>query len=312
MLNFSKISSPWSALQARPSSSQVTPSVMRTRGQWGLLGGSSNLDKQSGKSKQSKLANLARSSRGAFERKGIIYHKANHDNMDAVSRLAALNSASQAQQPVPSSPSSDLPRRESLSRRSDSAPLNEAQKPKHVDVSTDPHCDHLLAHPSILAKSLFQLWAVPRDMNALLHGMYANFFFLTVSNESQVKDAFSTASPDDIVLDAQSHKKCTRTVFPHNVVVLPASTRTDVKPSPVTTLVSDVETIDLNAETFTHPSIQPFPKGSRPKKKSLDEIKERLKSREGSSVSFVIIGRKSRCLISWINLQDMWTREKVL
>lgn len=176
---------------------------MRGSGQWGLLGGSSNPGKSTTKPKPSKLANLARSSRGAFDNRETKQQTVS-SRLDSVSRLASLNTASRSQQ---------LPVDSNLAPRTEPLPIlvnddvqADISKPSDVNPFTDPSAD-LLALPSLLASSLFRLWVVPEDVASSLLRIYANPYFLIVANETQLRKAFSTSSPDDAVRSAQLRGK---------------------------------------------------------------------------------------------------------
>ena len=196
-----EISSARSTFQSQKPSSGAVVSLRRGCGQWGLLGGSPNPDKASVKTKTSKLATLARSSKGAFDKRQQ-YHPSSR--VASISRLAALNSGSKSESSTPppkvtqSERSSDSSREDAPTYISDSIDIN---------VLTDPHADHLLAQPSILANSLFQLWVMPRDVANSILRIYANLYLLTVSDKSQLQKAFSSSSPDDIVRNAQLPRK---------------------------------------------------------------------------------------------------------
>lgn len=71
----------------------------------------------------------------------------------------------------------------------------------------DPSFYHLLAQPSILAKSLFHSWILPNHAANSLTGINTDPFMLIVTKESRLSDAFSTPSPDDVVQNAQMRSK---------------------------------------------------------------------------------------------------------
>lgn len=89
-------------------------------------------------------------------------------------------------------------------------------------TSVGPSSDRLLAEPSLLANSLFQFWVVPREAADSLLGIYANFVLLASGGNAQLNSAFSSASPDDIVRNAQRqnrgiappHVRLTAQIFP--------------------------------------------------------------------------------------------------
>ena len=178
---------------------------MRRRGQWGLLGGSSNLNMGNPRTKPSKLANLARSSRGAFDKKGSRQQNEATKRFDSVSRLAALSSGI-ASQTLSNTPPT-IPRVEPVSIPSKVDLQPNVLEPANVQAFTDPLADHLLAQPSPFANSLFHFWVTPQDVANSLLRLYANPYLLTVSNEDQLQKAFSTKSPDDIVQNARLHNK---------------------------------------------------------------------------------------------------------
>lgn len=179
-------------------------SLKRGSGQWGLLGGSSSSEKAP-KSKSSKLANLARSSRGAFDKRGSKLHANSSTRLDSVSRLASLNSGSRSQR----SPVAEVtvPETRPISSLVIVNPQSDALESTNVKAFTDPSADHLIAQPSLFADSLFHLWGVPQDVANSLLRIYANPYLLTVTNEAQLRKAFSTSSPDDIVRNAQLGKR---------------------------------------------------------------------------------------------------------
>ena len=177
---------------------------MRAHGQWGLLGGSSHLENPNPKLKSSKLAKLAQSSRGTFERKGILRQKNDLNSLDSVSRLASLNSTNR-NRILPSEPDTETPYvAERTSQVSAAEPSTSPIEFKDIQASTDLRADHLLAEPSTLANSLFHLWVAPKTAADSLLRIYADLYPLTVSDQSQVQKAFSGASPDDVVRSAQS------------------------------------------------------------------------------------------------------------
>ena len=182
---------------------------MRARGQWGLLGGSSHHEKSDIKPKSSKLSRLAQSSRGAFERKGTQRQKQDIGTFQTVSRLASLTSSSRPQiQPTKPSPNNKMasptdPTTET-SAPDPPNPPNSLLDTEDVKVSSDLRAAHLLAEPSTLAGSLFRLWVAQKDAPDSLLRLYADPYLLTVSDQSQLQKAFSTASPDDIVRSSQS------------------------------------------------------------------------------------------------------------
>jgi hypothetical protein len=157
-----------------------------------------------------------------------------------------------------------------------------------VKAFTDPHADDLLAQPSPLADSLFHLWAMPQDVANSLLKIYTNPYLLTVSNEAQLQEAFSTASPDDIVQNTQLRGK----INPpnprgNNSSGTRSSQQLVVQEQDVGKLALDIHSVDLNNETSDVES--PISRQSLTKK-TLEDIKELLYKQEGSCVSFVIIG----------------------
>ena len=199
-------SSLWSVVQTTPSS-KVVSFILGGRGQCGLSGGSSGQGKEGSKTKPSKLANLARSSRGAFEKKGLSLQKEPTLKFESVARLASLSAASRLPQSpadrvvVPENRLEVSPIRET---RFPDAPISEHEP---TEASTDPAPGRLLERPSLFANSLCHLWVVPQDAADILLRIHANPYVLTVSNESQLQKAFSTASPDDVVRNAQRRPK---------------------------------------------------------------------------------------------------------
>jgi hypothetical protein len=198
-LNSSRISSPWSALQSP--SRTVAKNCVRGGGRGGLLGGSSNTKQATKSSKPSKLAKLARSSKGAFDQKGTSIRSSSS------SRLASLKSGGQKVLDGP------LLSNEAPQEQTPSQPIMETIKdiPHEIPLtSPGPSSDHLIAQPSLLAKSLFQFWVVPHEAADSLLNIYANLYLFTAGNEAQLKSAFSTVSPDDIVKNAQRGNKGSR------------------------------------------------------------------------------------------------------
>jgi hypothetical protein len=203
----SRISCPSSSLDpVCSSSSKETPSMMRARGQSGLLGGSSRQDKPNATPKSSKLAKLAQSSRGAFEKKAILRQKQDSSSFESVSRLAALSLGSRPPNPSTAVKSETIPEARSQPSAADSIPRVEDES-EDLKASTDLRADHLLAEPSMLADSLFRLWIVPKNAADSLSRIYADPYLLTVSDQSQLQNAFSTSSPDDVVQRAQLRGK---------------------------------------------------------------------------------------------------------
>lgn len=184
---------------------------MYRRGQWGLLGGSSLNPENPTKTRPSKLANLAKSSRGAFEKRS----PRKDIKLDSVSRLATLSSRGQKSLDVALAPSppSEV---ESVALEKIESSAPETLKETTVKVTTGPSVDHLLTPPSFLADSLFQVWVKPKDVADPLMRIYADIYFLTVSNASQLQTAFSAPSPDDIVLKAQQQSKSSSRVIRNN------------------------------------------------------------------------------------------------
>jgi len=179
---------------------------MRARGQWGLLGGSSHQDKLNVKSKSSKLAKLAQSSKGAFERKGIQRKKQDIGTFESISRLASLTSSSCPHiLPAAPPPTNKMASgADPVAETSDLDPPNSLIDSEDVKAPTDLRAAHLLAEPSTLADSLFRLWVAEKNAPDSPLRIYADPYLLTVSDQSQLQKAFSTASPDDIVRSAQS------------------------------------------------------------------------------------------------------------
>ena len=185
------------------SSSPKTECLQRGSGQWGLLGGSSNATRA--KPKLSKLASLAKSNRGASDKNGV-QQKGLSYALDSVARLSSLSS-----KPRPNLSSSSsvagVPEQEAASFIVDERPGRLDQPPNVVEAPTDHCADHLLAHPSTLADSLFHFWVVPQNTASLLLKIYANTSLLIVGGDAQSKDAFSTPSPDDVVQNAHQRNK---------------------------------------------------------------------------------------------------------
>lgn len=199
-----KISSPWSTLQSSERPIGVATGLKRGSGQWGLLGGSSNSEKAP-KAKSSKLSNLARSSRGAFDKRVSKLLANSSNRLDSVSRLASLNTGSRSQH----SPVAEaiVPETKPISNPVVANLQSNLLESTDVKAFTDPSADHLIAQPSLFADSLFHLWGVPQDVANSLLRIYANPYLLTVTNEAQLRKAFSTSSPDDIVRNAQLRKR---------------------------------------------------------------------------------------------------------
>jgi len=178
---------------------------MRAHGQWGLLGGSSNQEKSNAKTKSSKLAKLAHSSRGAFERRGIQRQNQDLGSFESVSRLASLSSSTRPQSQLSAPSRTETP---SVPEATVQPNIIDATtsliESEAVKASTDLCADHLLAEPSTLANSLFRLRVAPKNAADSLLRMYADPYLLIVSDQSQLQKAFSTASPDDVVRSAQS------------------------------------------------------------------------------------------------------------
>jgi len=202
MLDSSRISSPGSALKSLPNAAENS---LRACGQWGLLGGSSKMRKEAPKPKPSKLATLARSSRGAFEKK----IDANRDsaatvNLESVARLSSLSSRRPpVGAPVLSQPPSKDPT-DSIKVQEFS---QEATSLGKSQSSTDLCSDNLFALPSCFATSLFYSYIMPRGVAESLLKIYTNPFLLTGTDEAQLKRAFATASPDDVTQNALLRNK---------------------------------------------------------------------------------------------------------
>lgn len=179
---------------------------MRARSQWGLLGGSAHQEKSNIKPKSSKLAKLAQSSRGAFERKGIERQKQDIGPFESVSRLASLTSSSRPQiRPIAPPPNNKMASPTGCTTETSAPePPSSLVDTEDVKASTDLRAAHLLAEPSTLADSLFRLWVAQKNAPDSLLRICADPYLLTVSDQSHLQKAFSTASPDDIVRSAQS------------------------------------------------------------------------------------------------------------
>lgn len=259
-------------------------SLRRGCGQWGLLGGSSSPDKGNVKTKPSKLASLARSSKGAFDKRSPRQQYDHSSRLASVSRLAALNSGSKSEQPLTPTPYVPQSGRPSDSSNDDT----NADVPDSINVNalTDPHADHLLAQPSILANCLFQLWVVPQDVTNSLLRIYANPYLLTVSNETQLQKAFSTASPDDIVRNARLPSKGMLTL----IWLLISG---GVPPRPVDAQQPKIETSSLEIKSVGLDDENGAQMSLKTKRKTLEDIKIEIMRQEKSAVSFVIIGRLS-------------------
>ena len=182
---------------------------MHARGQWGLLGGSSHHEQSNMKPKSSKLAKLAQSSKGAFERKGIHRQKQDPGTFESVSRLSSLSLSSrpQLQRTKPPLVKDIVPATEPKVEASPSDPMHHPIESENRNASTDLRAADLLADPSTLADSLFRIWVAPENTPDSLLRIYADPYLLTVSDQAQLQKAFSSASPDDVVRSAQS-KDC--------------------------------------------------------------------------------------------------------
>jgi hypothetical protein len=204
LLNLSsRISSSWSTPQfTRPSSSSIL-----ARGQWGLLGGSSNPDKGGTSTKPSKLASLAQSSRGAFGKRVSQQQINIPSKLDSVSRLAALSSGASSKKVPAIPPKSVTNRNEHVVTPSGNGSQNNVMESDDVKPSTDPCADHLLGYPSVVANSLFHLWVVPQGVADSLLRIHANPYLLIVPNETSIQTAFSSASPDDVIQATQKRAK---------------------------------------------------------------------------------------------------------
>lgn len=186
----------------------IKPILRRGWGQWGLLGGSSS-GRGGNRGKPSKLANLARSSRGVFDKTAST--SAPSTRLGSVSRLATLASRSQTVTPIPSPP----PRPASLPpTQVDTSALKESP-PKQPPL--DPIPSHLLSTPSLLADSLYYLSLIPRQAAASILNIQANPYLLIGATKAQVQTAFANPSPDDIVQKAQSQSKGTQASYPTDV-----------------------------------------------------------------------------------------------
>ena len=150
--------------------------------------------------KSSKLANLVRSSKGAFQPKGQQL-KSTLERTNSISRLAPANS--EAQKFSDKSPQSDetIPKVHETPSQSTTEPTKEVP-PNIPLVSAESCSDHLLSQPSVLAKSFFNFRTVPNAGTDSLLRIHPDLFTLG-GNEAQLKMAFSTPSPDDIVKNAQ-------------------------------------------------------------------------------------------------------------
>jgi len=177
----------------------ILPTSRRGWDRWGLLGGSSSGTGNRGK--QSKLANLARSSRGAFDKSASTSAST---RLSSMSRLATLTSKSQTRPTLPIS--NRRPSSPPLIPQTDSPALLEST-PKQS--APDPIPFHLLSPPSLLADCLYCLSLVPRDAATSAVNIQANPYLLIGSTKAQVRKAFANPSPDDIVQKAQSQSKST-------------------------------------------------------------------------------------------------------
>jgi hypothetical protein len=152
-------------------------------GKGGLLGGSSK--------PTSKLANLAKSSRGTFGKRGLRTDETG--KLTSVSRLSTLTSAGRR---IPVQESSDI-----ASGSTVELPVERKDSPATVAVPASPPTEprrDLLSPPSSLACSLFQVILPQEHKTDFLCRIYADFYPLT-----DVQTAFATASPDDVVRNAQ-------------------------------------------------------------------------------------------------------------
>ena len=152
----------------------------------------------------SKLASLARSNRGAFDKKGILRQRA-AGNLNSVARLAALSSTP----PTPPTSPAAVVLLDDASSQATAHKVTES----HISESngakafTDPRPDHLLAQESSFANCLFRFHVAPQNAAHLLLGMYTNAHSLAAANDMQSKNAFSTPSPDDVVQRARRPNK---------------------------------------------------------------------------------------------------------
>jgi hypothetical protein len=169
-----------------------------------LLGGSSNA--RNAKARPSKLASLAKSTRGAFEKKEI-QQKAPSSSLGSVARLSSLSSNARPKNDSASLPPAQTPLQEPSSTVVTDGSGHVDHHPRSVEPSTDPRADDLLAQPSTLAKSLCHISVIPHSSARLLLKIHANTSLLTAGSEGQLKNAFAAPSPDDIVQNAQRRVK---------------------------------------------------------------------------------------------------------
>jgi hypothetical protein len=199
----------------------------------------------------------------------------------SISRLAALNSGSKSE---PSPPPPNVPQSNQPSDSSNEDVRTYIPDFNDINALTDPHADHLLAQPSTFANSLFQLWVMPQDVANSLLRIYANLYRLTVSDETQLQKAFFTASPDDIVQNAQLPSKGMSLTLLRSLIsgAIPPWQADTQKPK-VENIALEIKSVDLNDGNGSQTS-------SKARRKTLEEIKTELTRQKKSTVSFVIIG----------------------
>jgi len=89
-------------------------------------------------------------------------------------------------------------------------------------------------------------------------------------------------------------------------------TNAHMKQPNVADLASQIQSAEITDDDDSGDSQPKVSRSSHTKKKTLDEIKEKIKLQEGSSVSFVIIGTTSDVSKTRANKQVMSMRERAL
>jgi hypothetical protein len=128
--------------------------------------------------------------------------------LDAISRMSALKSGDQkVSNPHRIYNASNAQEHEDLSQPGPKPRDDLLASYEETLTSVGPSSDRLLAEPSLLANSLFQFWVVPREAANSLLRIYANHFLVAAGSNAQLNSAFSSASPDDVVQNAQRQSK---------------------------------------------------------------------------------------------------------
>ena len=126
---------------------------------------------------------------------------------------------------------------------------------------------------------------MPQDVANSLLRIYANPYLLTVSSAAQLQKAFATASPDDIVRNAQLPGKGISLTLIQSLILGGIPPRQiDAQQPTIENIALEIKSVDLNYDNGAQMS-------SKAKIRTLEEIKSEITRQEKLTVSFVIIGQ---------------------